>query len=194
MQRRLYIDEAHTTLDIPLKISRFHSAIYRRCGHFFLTCSYLGQLKDLFWISLDSEFMLEPSVASFLFVYHQYPTPPSPCDLNGIEQNLFPVLYPPKILATASDVSGSVMSNSLEFSDDAGNILASYEKKTTCGASIAVVSFDTVLYLIGCIHCSKETLLHGPWKHCSKEVTGLRRQYTMDDIFPRRCPRRTLFQ
>jgi hypothetical protein len=31
------------------------------------------------------------------------------------------------------------MANNLEFSDDVGNILASYEKKTTCGASIAVV-------------------------------------------------------
>jgi len=35
--------------------------------------------------------------------------------------------------------TGSVMTNNLEFSDDAGNTLASYEKKTTCGASIAVV-------------------------------------------------------
>jgi len=35
--------------------------------------------------------------------------------------------------------TGSVMTNNLEFSDDAGNILASYEKKTTCRASIAVI-------------------------------------------------------
>ena len=37
MQRRLYIDEPRTTQGaghIPLKISRFRSAIYRRCGHF----------------------------------------------------------------------------------------------------------------------------------------------------------------
>ena len=34
MQRRLYIEEARTALDIPLEISRFRSAIYRRCGHF----------------------------------------------------------------------------------------------------------------------------------------------------------------
>ena len=27
MQRRLYIDEAHTALDIPLEISRFRSAV-----------------------------------------------------------------------------------------------------------------------------------------------------------------------
>ena len=38
MQRWQYIDEAHTVLDIfhYLEISRFRSAIYRRCGHFFL--------------------------------------------------------------------------------------------------------------------------------------------------------------
>ena len=31
------------------------------------------------------------------------------------------------------------MTNSLEFSDDAGNILASYDKKTTCGTSSGVI-------------------------------------------------------
>ena len=37
MQRWLYIDEAHRGAGhIPLEISRFRSAIYRRYGHFLL--------------------------------------------------------------------------------------------------------------------------------------------------------------
>ena len=34
MLRQLYVDEAHTALDIPLEILIFRSAIYRRCDHF----------------------------------------------------------------------------------------------------------------------------------------------------------------
>ena len=34
---------------------------------------------------------------------------------------------------------GSAISGNLEFSDDAGNVLASMEKKTTCKDSTAVV-------------------------------------------------------
>ena len=37
-------------------------------------------------------------------------------------------------------VSGSFLNAILEFSDDAGNILANMEKKTTCRDSIATVS------------------------------------------------------
>ena len=37
-------------------------------------------------------------------------------------------------------VSGSAFSGLLEFSDDAGNVLANMEKKTTCRNSLATVS------------------------------------------------------
>ena len=37
-------------------------------------------------------------------------------------------------------ISGSFLNGILEFSDDAGNVLANLEKKTTCRDSIATVS------------------------------------------------------
>ena len=37
------------------------------------------------------------------------------------------------------NISGSFLNGILEFSDDAGNVLANLEKKTTCRDSIATV-------------------------------------------------------
>jgi len=39
--------------------------------------------------------------------------------------------------------TGSVLSNLLEFCDDAGNVLASYEKKSSCGESIAMITLGS---------------------------------------------------
>ena len=49
-------------------------------------------------------------------------------------------------------VSGSFLNAILEFSDDAGNILANMEKKTTCRDSIATVSLKIMTGM--CINVS----------------------------------------
>ena len=41
-------------------------------------------------------------------------------------------------------ISGSFLNGILEFSDDAGNVLANLEKKTTCRDSIATVSCNRI--------------------------------------------------
>ena len=42
------------------------------------------------------------------------------------------------------NISGSFLNGILEFSDDAGNVLANLEKKTTCRDSIATVSCNRI--------------------------------------------------